>query len=101
MKKKSIAVMVTFLVLALGSNLAMAAKNPGGPRDSQSAPVVAPTQEIQPAPPVAAPPQNYPGDPVGPHYHGARYYPGWGCGYYHRGIRGNSYRGWWGCGWGC
>ncbi len=99
MKKKSIVVMATFLVLALGMAMANAANSPG---DVQTGPpVAAPTQEIQPAPPVAAPPQNYPGDPVGPHYHGARYYPGWGCGYYHRGIRGNSYRGWWGCGWGC
>lgn len=97
MKKKSIVMMATLLILALGANLALAtaANDPNTPRDAQSVSVAAPAQDVQPAPAMAAPPENYPGDPVGPHYHGAQYYPGWGCGYYHQGY-GNSY-----CSWGC
>lgn len=102
MKKRSIMAIMTLLVLAFGANLAlaMAANDPSGLPDSKSAPSVAtPAQDVQPAPAMAAPPQTYPRDQVGPHYHGAQYYPGWGCGYYHP-VSGNSYYGW-GCGWGC
>lgn len=93
--------MVTLLVLAFGANLAMAmaANDQSGLPGSQSAPPVAtPAQDVQPAPAVGTPPQGNPNDPVGPHYHGAQFYSGWGCGYNHRNMRGNSY---YGCGWGC
>lgn len=99
LKKKSIAVMATFLVLALGSNLAMAAYNPSGPRDSQFAPVAAPAQEIQPPPAMGIRPRNYTSAPVGLQYRGATSYPCWGYSQNHQ-ARWHSYSGW-SCGWGC
>jgi|GEM_PF-4845945 hypothetical protein len=96
MSKKIMVIAATILALALAAGTAMAAKkNPGN-----TEPVV---QAVQPVP--ATDSQAAPTDPVGPHYHGSAYYPGWTCGYYHPAGSKNAapgqYSGWWGCGWGC
>lgn len=94
--------MLIILVMAFGANLAMdmAAAEQNNLRDSQAAPSAAPAQAIQLAPVMSASPKNFPGDPIGPLQQGAKFFPNWGCNYYHRGIAGNAFQGY-GCGWGC
>lgn len=100
MSKKIMAIAATIMILAFAAGAAMAAQ--GGQNNPDPA-----VQAIQPTPATEAPVQTAPTDPVGPHYHGATYYPGWGCGYYHPAgsqnapAPGYSRAGWWGCGWGC
>lgn len=92
--------MAAILVLAFGTNaaMAMAANDPSSLREGQPAPAVAtPAQDTQTTPATASTPQNNPPAPIGPHYHDGRYYPGWGCGYYHP-VSGGTYYGW-GCCW--
>ncbi len=97
MPKKILAISVTIMILAFAAGAAMAAKGDQNKPD----PAV---QATQPPPATEAPVQAAP-DPVGPHHHGAAYYPGWTCGYYHPAgpqpapAPGYSHPGWGWCCW--
>ncbi len=101
MSKKITVIGITILVLAFAAGTVMAAES--GKNNPDPA-----VQAVQPTPATDTPVQSAPAGPAGPHYHGAAYYPGWNCGYYHSAGPQNApvpgyYRsgGGCGCGWGC
>lgn len=97
MSKKIVAISLTIMILAFAAGAGMGAQ--GGQNNPDPA-----VQAVQPPPATEAPVQAAPG-PVSPHYHGAAYFPGWTCGYYHPAAPqpapapGYSRSGWVGCCW--
>ncbi len=97
MKKKTLVAWAALLILAFSASLALAANQPSG-RQVQSAPaVVTPAPDIQTAPNMATPPLNYPPAPGSRYHRDARYYQGWGCGYYPANGSSRAHYGSWGC----